>query len=160
MSELETAKKRAMYLLGGRDYSRRGLYEKLLNNYSEETCEAVAEMMCEYGYIDDARYAGRLAKTYIEGRKYGARRAKIMMRQKGLEDDTIEKALSAYSGGAIEEQLADLIEKKYADRLFLEGLEGKKEQQKVIAALARRGYGYGEIKEAVELVRERLADEE
>lgn len=159
MSELETAKKRAMYLLGGKDYSRRALYDKLREHYSPESCEKAVAQMCEYGYLDDARYAKRLARQYIEGKKYGKRRAALMLSQKGLERETIEEALSLYSADEMTEELADLIEKKYLDRLFGEGLEGRKEAQKVIAALARRGYGYGEIQSAIALVRERAEED-
>lgn len=159
MSELETAKKRAMYLLGGKDYSRRALYDKLREHYSPESCEKAVAQMCEYGYLDDERYAKRLARQYIEGKKYGKRRAALMLSQKGLERETIEEALSLYSADEITEELADLIEKKYLDRLFGEELEGRKETRKVIAALARRGYGYGEIQSAIALVRERAEEE-
>lgn len=160
MSELETAKKRAMYLLGGKDYSRRALYEKLREHYSEESCEEAVRQMCEYGYLDDERYAKRLARQYIEGRKYGKKRARLMLLQKGFERETVDEALSLYSEDEMTEELADLIERKYADRLFLDGLEGRKEAQKVIAALARRGYGYGEIRSAISLVQERAEEED
>ena len=70
MSELDTAKKRAVYLLGGKDYSRRELIEKLKKNYSEENAVKAADSMCEYGYVDDSRYAEKLARNYIVGRKY------------------------------------------------------------------------------------------
>lgn len=160
MSELETAKKRAMYLLGGKDYSRRGLYEKLREHYSPESCEKAVAQMVEYGYLDDDRYAKRLAKQYIEGKKYGKRRAALMLSQKGLERETIEEALSLYSQDEMTEELADLIGQKYLGHLLVEGLEGRKETQKVIAALARRGYGYGEIQSAISLALERAEEDE
>lgn len=152
MSELETAKKRAMYLLGGKDYSKKELLNKLLNNYSRESAEEAVNQMAEYGYIDDERYAEKLARVYVEVRKYGKRRAKMMMMQKGLSAETAETALDKYSSADIVGEIIAVIEKKYYDRLFIEGLEGKKEMQKVIAALARRGYGYGDIKAAIEAV--------
>ena len=49
-------------------------------------------------------------------------------------------------------EIAELIRKKYTDRLFIEGLEGKKEVQKVVAALARRGYSYSDIKSALYII--------
>lgn len=156
MEELEIAKRRAMHLLAARDYGRNELYKKLLNNYSEKTALTVTEMMTEYGYIDDERYAKKLAKTYIEIRKYGKKRAALMMREKGLGRDTIEAALEDYDNEAITSEIIALLKKKYMDRLFLEGLEGKKEMQKVIAALARRGYSYGDIKAALYALEEEL----
>lgn len=154
MEELDIAKRRAMHLLSGRDYSRKELTEKLMNNYSEATANAVAELMCEYGYINDERYAEKLARQCIKVKRYGKGRAAMYMRQKGLDADTIDAALEKYSEDDITEEIAELLRKKYADRLFLPGIEGKKEMQKVIAALARRGYGYNDIKAALYTVQE------
>lgn len=156
MEELEIAKRRAMHLLAARDYGRKELYDKLMNNYSEETSLAVTEMMMEYGYIDDERYAKKLAKTYIEIRKYGKKRAALMMREKGLDRDTIDEALADYDNDTITSEIVELLRKKYMDRLFLGGLEGKKEMQKVIAALARRGYSYSDIKTALYILEEEI----
>lgn len=156
--ELEIAKRRAMHLLGGRDYGRNELTAKLKNNYSEETALAVTELMCEYGYVDDARYAEKLARNYIKVRRYGRSRAAMMMAQKGLDRDTIDEALSRYTQEDIVAEITDILRKKYADRLFLEGLEGKKEMQKIIAALARRGYSYNDIKAALYIMRDEFEE--
>lgn len=156
MEELEIAKRRAMHLLAARDYGNKELFHKLMNNYSEKTSLAVIEMMTEYGYINDERYAKKLAKTYIEIRKYGKKRAALMMREKGLDRDTIDEALAEYDSDAITSEIVELLRKKYMDRLFLGGLEGKKEMQKVIAALARRGYSYSDIKTALYILEEEI----
>lgn len=151
--ELETAKKRALYLLGGRDYSRKELIEKLSKHYSREVCEEAAAQMAEYGYQSDERYADKLARQYIEVRKYGKSRAKMMMIQKGLGPSLADEALCRYSADDMVEEITAIIEKKYYDRLFADGLEGRKEMQKVMAALARRGYSYEDIKKAVSLIK-------
>lgn len=160
MEELDIAKRRAMHLLGGRDYGRNELIEKLKNNYSEKTAVTVADLMCEYGYVDDDRYAEKLARQYITVRKYGKSRAALMMRQKLLDAQTIETALDKYSADDITGEIAEILRKKYYDRLFLEGIEGKKEMQKVIAALARRGYGYNDIKTALYIIQDEIQNEE
>lgn len=152
MEELEIAKRRAMHLLGARDYGEKELLDKLRKNYSEKTCLTVVSLMTEYGYIDDERYAKKLAKLYIETRKYGKSRASLMMRQKGLDPETIKDALDFYDSENLVSEIAELIRKKYTDRLFIEGLEGKKEVQKVVAALARRGYSYNDIKSALYII--------
>lgn len=154
MSELETAKKRAMYLLGGRDYSRKELLDKLLKNYDRETCEAAVEQMAEYGYLDDRKYAAKLARKYVAVRRYGKSRAKMMMIQKGLGSALADEALSRYSDDDMIEEITALIEKKYIGRLSSDGAEGMKETQKVMGALARRGYGYEDIKTAISRIRE------
>ena len=160
MEELDIAKRRAMHLLGGRDYGKNELIEKLKNNYSEKTAITVAELMCEYGYVDDSRYAEKLARQYITVRKYGKSRAALMMRQKLLDAQTIEAALDKYSSDDITAEIAEILRKKYADRLFLGGIEGKKEMQKVVAALARRGYSFTDIKAALFILEEELDDYE
>lgn len=159
MEELEIAKRRAMHLLGGRDYGRNELIEKLKNNYSEETAVKVAGLMCEYGYVNDERYAEKLAKQYIKVRRYGKSRAALMMRQKLLDAETVEAALSRYSSEDITAEIAEILRKKYWDKLFLPGLEGKKEMQKVTAALARRGYAYSDIKNALYLVKDEIDEQ-
>ena len=160
MEELDIAKRRAMHLIGGRDYGRNELIEKLKNNYSEKTAVTVAEMMCEYGYIDDDRYAEKLARQYITVKKYGKSRAAAMMRRKLLETETIEAALEKYSKDDITAEIAGILRKKYSDRLFHSGIEGKKEMQKIIAALARRGYSYNDIKSALYIVKDDMNEED
>ena len=160
MEELDIAKRRAMHLLGGRDYGRNELIEQLKNNYSEKTAVTVADLMCEYGYVNDDLYAEKLAKQYITVRKYGKSRAALMMRQKLLDAQTIETALDKYTEDDITGEIAEILRKKYFDRLFLGGIEGKKEMQKVIAALARRGYGYNDIKTALYIIQDEIQNEE
>ena len=153
-AEYERARKRAMYLLGSRPYSTAALREKLLGNYSEKTAERVIEDMTRYGFLDDEEYARRLASSIIKGKKYGLRRAKAEMRRKGVPDELIEQALDEYGSEEINESLTQLVRKKYADRIA-----DREERQKVIAALARRGSGFGEIKLAITSVLEEMEEE-
>ena len=154
-AEYRRARKRAMYLLGSRPYSISALREKLLNNYSEETADRVIEDMTRYGFLDDEEYAKRLASSIINGKKYGLRRAKAEMRRKGVPEELIEQALSEYSREDVTDNLTQLVRKKYSDRI-----SDRDGRQKVIAALARRGYGFSEIKTAITSVLEELEDEE
>lgn len=155
-AEYERARKRAMYLLGGHAYSAAALREKLLNNYSQETADKVIDDMTEYGFLDDEEYAGKLAASLVGGKKYGLYRAKTEMRRKGVPEALIEEALSQYEHEDYVEQLKELIRKKYSDKI-----EDRDQRQKVIAALARRGFGFSEIKEAVlEVLEETLEEAE
>ena len=153
-AEYRRAKKRAMYLLGSRPYSTAALREKLLDSYSEETTDRVVEDMTRYGFLDDEDYAKRLASSIINGKKYGLHRAKAEMRRKGVPDELIEQALSEYSREAVTDNLTELVRKKYSDKI-----SDRDGRQKVIAALARRGYGFSEIKIAITSVLEELEEE-
>ncbi|MBD5113603.1 MAG: hypothetical protein HDT46_00110 [Ruminococcaceae bacterium] len=154
-SEYNRARKRAMYLLGSRDYSTACLKEKLLNNYSEETAERVIEDMKRYGFLDDDEYAKKLAASLIKGKKYGVYRAKSEMKRKGIDASTAEEALSAYEKEDYSEQLVALIQKKYSDKI-----QDRDDRRRTVSALVRRGYGFSEIKEAVLTVLEEQAEEE
>ena len=154
-AEYERARKRAMYLLGNRPYSTAALREKLLNSYSEKTADRVIKDMTRYGFLNDEDYAKRLASSIINGKKYGVHRAKAEMRRKGVPDELIEQALSEYSREDLTDNLTELVRKKYSDKI-----SDRAERQKVIAALARRGYGFGEIKTAIMAVLEELDEEE
>ena len=154
-SEYGRARKRAMYLLGARDYSSSALKEKLLNNYSEDTAERVVEDMKSYGFLDDEEYARKLASSLINGKKYGFYRAKTEMKRKGVEELTAEQALAEYEKEDYSQQLVSLIEKKYADKI-----QDGDDRRRTVSALARRGYGFSEIKEAVLTVLRRQAENE
>lgn len=152
--EYSRAKKRAMYLLGARDYSTAALREKLLNNYCEETADKVIGDMKRYGFLDDERYAEKLAAYLIKSKKYGLYQAKAKMRQKGVEPFLIESALKDYEKEDYVEQLVELIRKKYSQKIT--DPEGKR---KTAAALVRRGYGFSEVKEAMNIVLSEFSDQ-
>lgn len=82
--KMRKAKKRALYLLGSRMYSYNELYKKLLPTYGEEASRAAADAMQEYGYIDDADYAGKLAEKLIHGKHYGMSKTRWEMQSRGL----------------------------------------------------------------------------
>ena len=153
-AEYQRARKRAMYLLGSHAYSSAALREKLLKNYSAETTDRVMEDMLRYGFLDDEDYAKRLANSLINGKKYGLRRAKAEMRRKGVPEELTEQTLSEFDREEMTDVLTDLVRKKYSDKIT-----DREQRQKVIAALARRGYNFGEIKEAITSVLEEITEE-
>lgn len=150
--EYTRASKRALYLLGGKDYCTGELYDKLLSNYSADTCKRVIARMMEYGYLDDEAYAKKLARSQIIVKKHGRQRALFEMTRKGLSREICENALAEYDNEDLRAEIAELVRKKYIGKLDRENPDWRHEQQKVIAALARRGYGYGDIKAAMEAV--------
>ena len=160
MEESEKAKRRAMYLIGSRDYGEKELYDKLRKNYSEETAAEVTALMRELGYIDDRKYADKLARKYIEVKKYGKSRALAELRLKGIDSGIIEETLGKYSDEDLVSAAAEILRKKYTESIFDSGDEGKKELQKAVASLARRGFGWSDIKEALYIVRDELENEE
>lgn len=146
------ARERAMYLLDYRDYSYADLVKKLMDNYDEDVCFEVADKLAELGFINDRRYAETLARRLCETKLLGEYRARLYMREKGIPAAVIAQSLEPYRETAAE-RAKELIERKYMkyydpeDRLLM---------QKLKNALARQGYSFGEIKEAIGLMEEEL----
>ncbi|MBR3268882.1 MAG: RecX family transcriptional regulator [Oscillospiraceae bacterium] len=140
-----------LYLLERRGYSYRELYQKLTdaNNSQENAVLAALEKLTRYGFLNDALYAEQLARHFIEGKKYGIRRAEYEMRHRGLSQEDIDEALSAYDDPEqISSQLLEILQKKYAR--YLTDPDDRKTVEKVTAALVRRGYTYTQIRYAIE----------
>ena len=112
----------------------------------------VAEMV-ERQYVDDERYARTRAHGLLVARK-SRRAAARDLRQKGLDAQQISAALEEVyapdeAGGDPElETAAALVEGRYRGKLAA----GRKDL--VVAALARRGFAYPIIKEAIKRVEE------
>lgn len=143
--KLRKAKKRALYLLGSRMYCWNELYKKLLPTYGEEASKAAADAMQEYGYIDDEDYARKLAQRLIHGKRYGMGKTRWEMQRRGLDRDLIEDVLAEYSDDDIDGEIMHLLETKYAEKL-----SDPDDRRRTMAALARRGYGWSQVKRCME----------
>lgn len=146
-SNFRRAYEYALYRLDYRDYSAEEIYEKLLETYKNENlCLEVVKKLARAGIINDERYAEKLARKLVESKKYGYRRAKREMMQKGLAENTVCGALKQYAD-SFEENLAALLRGKYSR--YLTDDTDRKSIEKAKNALVRYGYGYDEINRAV-----------
>lgn len=145
-SDLERkSRERAMYLLTGKDYGFAELFRKLEKSYPPrmalDTCRAMAEM----GLIDDRKYARKLANQLFEIKLESERSVRFKLSQKEIPKDIIEETVEEFCGDElVEERLCRLIKKKYQ-----KNLSDKEGVRKVRDALARRGFGYDDIKRAL-----------
>lgn len=142
-AEHRKARERAYYLLGYRDHSKKELYDKLLASARPEIAADIINMVSEQGLLDDEKYAGKLARYYLQSKKWGAKKAYYEMLKKGIDKETINLALEECEVDFVT-QIKEIIDKKYYDCL-----EDYKSKQKPIAALMRLGYDYGDIKAAI-----------
>ncbi len=141
------AEKRALHLLEKRDYTAAGLQRKLTEGgYPEEIAKAAVEVMKSYRYLDDTRYADQYIRCYT-GRKT-RRSICAKLAEKGIAKDVIESAYASFDeegNEADEESMAvELLKKRHYDGRFLE----KKEMDRHIAFLMRRGFSISCIKKA------------
>ena len=108
--------------------------------------------MQRLGLLDDAEYARRRAQ-YLAGQGKSRRQIEADLAAKGIGREDAAAALDeACAGGA--DVCYALVKKLYARKLA----EGGRE--KVLAALARRGFSYGEAKSAVERALDEMRREE
>ena len=146
-SNFRRAYQRALYLLDYRDYTYSEMFGKLVENYkSEPLCTAVMKRLTEHGFIDDVRYAERMARKLVEIKRFGYRRCRRELMQKGISQFIAEDALAPY-GEAFEENLAELLKTKHSR--YLTDREDRKMIEKVKSALVRYGYDFTEINRAV-----------
>lgn len=139
------ALERAVSLLAVRARTERELRDALREcAYSEAVIERVIARMDEAGYIDDADFANQWAVSRT-GKGLGARRIAMELRQKGVDAEHIEQALS---------QIDDEERMESAVHAAQKAARGKNltlpaDRQKVFAALMRRGYDSASAKKAI-----------
>lgn len=142
----EEARAHALRLLDKRDYSRKLLLDKLTDRgISPADAEETVDRLCAAGLVDDRRYAGLVVRHYA-AKGYGERRIRDELYRRGVPKELWDEALTEMP------EQDDTLERLLRSKL------GSKEPtrenlSRVTAALQRRGYGYGEIREAMERLR-------
>lgn len=140
--ERSDRKLRAMNLAAGKPISRRELERKLAGwGAGEEEQEAVCSRLEDLGYLNDAAYAAQVARHYW-GRGYGQRKIQDELYRRGIPRELWDQALEQCQDPA--EAIDAFLTKKLGG-----GLVDRKELQKVSAALARRGYQWSDISDAL-----------
>ena len=150
-SNTNNAVQKAYNLLSYRSHSRKELHTKLCRSFDADCADAACDKMEEYGLINDEEYCKAKAEYLINVKKcsLGETRAKLLTL--GINKDIIECCIETYDSDTQTENLKHIIEKKYASKLD--------QPQKVIAALMRKGFGYGDIKSALRSLEIELEDE-
>jgi regulatory protein len=114
------------------------LYLKRKLAEPEET-EEVIVWLRNYNYLDDADFAKRWAEHRRELGHRSDLRIRAELRQKGIDDATIDEALQSdvYDQAAALKALIEKRRHRYAD------------EQKLIQYLARQGFSWSQIKDAL-----------
>ncbi len=142
-SAAHRAHEKALYLLEHRAHSKKELERKIARaEFDREAAHAAAERMEELGLIDDEQYARRLAQELFTRKKFGVRRVRQELQQKGIDDALIALVLEEFSPEQDEtvEKIRDIIERKYPM-----AQEDEKVRRRAVAALQRYGYKLEDI---------------
>lgn len=151
VSETRKATDKALGYLSLRDYASGELYQKLLARFDEHSAAAAVAKAAGLGLLNDENFARHRAKYLLERHK-SRREIARHLAQKGISRETAEMVLEELyeqaqpSGGPSPEAAAALalLRKSYARKLA----EGRRDA--VLAALARRGFSYAAVREALE----------
>ena len=136
-------KEKALNLLARKPQSRKELERKLGEwEATQEESTAICDRMEELGYLNDENYAGLIVRHY-SGKGYGEKKLRDELYRRGVPRSLWEEALAgaADPAPAIDAYLTKKLMGRTPDR---------KELQRVSAALARRGFGWSDIKEALD----------
>lgn len=149
-SDYVRAKSRALWFLDRADHSEKALFEKIIKGgISENAAARAIARLKELDMLDDRRYAERLAERMNEN-NISKREAYMKLSLKGVPRDIINEVLAETEFDEAQ-QIRALIDKKYARRL-----QNGEETQKVYAALVRKGFSYGAVREALKVKAEEL----
>jgi len=136
-------KEKALALLTRKPQSRKELERKLREwEAGPEEAAEICDRLEELGYLDDGAYAAQVVRYYA-AKGYGEKKLRDELYRRGVPRDLWEDALdqAVDPAEAIEAFIAKKLAGKSPDR---------KELQKVSDALARRGYHWSDISEALQ----------
>ena len=126
-------------LIGRRAMSRASLEKKLREKgASGDEARYAAEWLEAIGAIDDAAYAAALVRHYA-GRGYGPARIREKLYEKGVPRELWEEAMEEAPGD--EAQIEAFLTSRLRGRV-----PDEKEKTRLVDALLRRGYPWGEVK--------------
>jgi regulatory protein len=111
-------------------------YELSDNQKSEIIGDLVAQK-----YIDELRYAKSIARGKFNFKSWGKIKISIYLRQKGIDQIYIKKALDEISVADYDQKCLKLVEKEL-DRLSAKNLDNYVLKQKLIQAILRKGFDY------------------
>ncbi len=126
---------KGIFLLSRRDYTKKEMITKLnLKFKSYQMVEEAVEKLVERGYIDDLSYA----KSLIERTHDSKRKIEYKLKLKGISTEVIREAFLSGEHNELEE-IKRLLKKI-----------SRKERNKQIEYLMRKGFRYEDIKNALE----------
>ncbi|MEG1153046.1 MAG: regulatory protein RecX [Ruthenibacterium sp.] len=141
-SDARKAKDQALRYVSMRDYASKELYDKLCLKFDADTsADAVAEMV-RLDLLNDENFALHRAK-YLIRQKKSVREIERQLTLKGINKEAIAAVLDTLAP-TDDDACYALLQKSYRTKLLAGDVD------KVLAAMARRGFPYGAAKAAIE----------
>lgn len=150
-SDYVRAKSRAFWYLDRADHTEKALFDKLIRaGFAPKSCAAVIARLKELGLLDDRRYALRFAERATAA-NLSRREIYAKLMQKGVPKTIVSETLEAAVPEDESAQIRALLEKKYKNRL-----SDREDVHKVYAALIRKGFSFGAVRDVLKQYSEEL----
>ncbi|MGB9598183.1 MAG: regulatory protein RecX [Candidatus Poribacteria bacterium] len=149
--ELLKARNYVYMLLSRRMYSVKEIQDKLKGQgYTDEIIKDIILKMESYGYVNDKVFAEEWVKSRINSKPKGSSIIKRELRNKGIEEETIENVLNETMNETMQYDLAlELAKKRIKSYKNDDKLSAKR---KLYAYLSRHGFSYDIIKSIMDEV--------
>ncbi|MEG1381711.1 MAG: regulatory protein RecX [Ruthenibacterium sp.] len=141
-SDARKAKDQALRYVSMRDYASKELYDKLCLKFDADTSATAVAEMVRLDLLNDENFALHRAK-YLIRQKKSVREIERQLTLKGINKETIAAVLDTLAP-ADDDACYALLQKSYRTKLLAGDVD------KVLAAMARRGFPYGAAKAAIE----------
>jgi len=143
MASLEDTKKRALKILGNRNFSEQGMLKRLTSKgESEENAAETVSWLVELGYINDSDYATLIVRHYAS-KGYGEARIRDELFRRGIPRVIWEEKLAEVDSTEVNDAAQEFLIKK------LRGSGDKDDLRRASDALVRRGYSFEDAAAAV-----------
>ena len=107
----------------------------------DDVIRVVVARLKEHGYLDDRTYAETYARLRKESDKFGQRRVRRSLRQKGVSAAVVDKTIDESYANTNEEKLA----RQYLERKRIGRPVNEKESARVMRRLVTAGFATGVI---------------
>lgn len=142
------ALEKAISQLASRARTEKEIVDSLRKNaYPETTIARVMARLHEAGYINDADFAAQWTAARVS-KGLGSRRIRMELRQKGVDQAEIDQALAEMDDDDMMSGAIKAAQKAARGK----DLSSCADRQKILAALARRGYDFSLAKQALQIV--------
>lgn len=118
--------------------------EKALDGDREQAMKILGTLVAD-GYVDDSRYAEAFARDKSSISGWGDVKIRYMLSAKGIDKETISKALEEIDARKADERLRKLMENKYKSLR-----DDPQWKMKLLRFALGRGYSYDEVSDILE----------
>ena len=141
--DAERAHESALRMLTARAHGEKELYRKLRRKYDANAAQDAVDRCKEAGLIDDAAFAADLAESLVSRKGWSPERVKTELLFRGVDRETAENALSALDADRDSGIIMLLQKMRVTDD------SPEKDKARAVRRLLNAGYGYGEIRRAL-----------